>query len=236
MQRATRTDELVSSSRSLALVAVIVLLAGCNAGGPVIPKGWISAPADTVLMNTQRDDEPRLQVIICYGLMISHHSDLRVTCPGRRPVFWDPGGDFKENDPAYKRRHDLMYEHSPDVVEWWHYRSKQLDVLGGEPFMKVFEWDLTRDDAERLHAELLNGRDDAGEFKTQTMGGFCNVAVCDYLQRFAGQRVDMPGKMIWPNSLAEHLWTQRPNRVLVFEVKQPTVVYEQLQAVRRSEN
>ena len=229
MERAGSTDGLISVPQAMALVVAAVLLVGCNASGPVIPKGWRSYPIDSVLMNSRRDDEPRLQVIICYGLMISHHSDLRVTCPDRRPVFWDPGGDYKEKEWGYKRRHDVMYEHSPDLFEWWRHRSKQWD----EPFMKVFEWDLTRHDAERLHTEILKGCNNPGAFKTQTMGGFCNIAVCDYLQRFAKPRIDIPEKMIWPNSLAEHLWTQRPNRVLVFEANKSMLIYEPLRIVQQ---
>ena len=228
MDRDIQTDGSGFQWRVLALAAVAGLVTGCHIDGPEIPKGWVAAPAKRLLMDSRRDQDPRLQVIICYGWMMSHHSDLRLTCPQRAPLFWDPGGDFKENDPQYKRMNDLMHVHSPDVLEWWEYRSGQWR----EPFMKVFEWDLTRREAEQMHTILLQGCVEPGEFRTETHGGFCNIAVSGYLQRFAGPRVDVPDAMIWPDSLARHLWTQQPDRVLVFEGKKKALAYERPRAAR----
>jgi hypothetical protein len=112
---------------------------------------------------------------------MSHHSDLRLTCPQQPPLFWDPGGDYTEDDPNSVRRGDLMETRAPDLKQWWDYRRGARN----EPFMKVFEWDLSPSEARHMHEKLRVGRDAPEEFKTHTLGRFCNVAVFSFLQRYA---------------------------------------------------
>jgi hypothetical protein len=85
--------------------------------------------------------------------------------------------------------------------------------------VEVFEWDLTLDQAHELYDVLLNGTDKnhpAGKFSTTTMGGFCCVALSDFLHRFAKKTMNVPKSFFFPHDLARVLYTQSPRRVLAF--------------------
>jgi hypothetical protein len=48
------------------------------------------------------------------------------------------------------------------------------------------------------------------------MGGFCCVALSDFLHRFAGKIMTVPKSLFFPHDLARVLYTQSPKRVLAF--------------------
>ena len=95
--------------------------------------------------------------------------------------------------------------------------------------MKVFEWDLDPPEAGRLHEALRTGSkfsEDPDDFHTATAGGFCCIAVSEYLRRFGTPRIDVSSRYFWPHKLAQHLWSQSPDRVRVYERGEAVKVYE----------
>jgi hypothetical protein len=197
-----------------ALLLIICLLVGCvHAPAPFRPDSWVHTPID---MKSVADppDQPLLQVIIVYGPAWDHHSALRLVCPGRPVLFWDPGGSYGTFHQEDIRSKDLIRISPPDLEAYleftWNYSSVEVEV---------FEWDLTLEHAHELYDVLFNGTDKnhpAGRFTTTTMGGFCCVALSDFLHRFAGKTMTVPKSFFFPHDLARVLYTQSPKHVLAF--------------------
>ena len=208
----------------LGWLAALAFLSACHSGRPRIPDGWVAVPGPSIEAKQNRDDHARLQVIICYGRWLSNHSTVRLTSPDGHVLFWDPGGMYGRKDASIRRRADLLLSGAPDLGRWWHYREHGC----GEPFMKVFEWSVSSDQAKSLRDALIAGsRPPAvpGAFQTATAGGFCCIAVSEFLQRFGGPSIVVPTRMFWPHNLADHLWSQSPDRVVVFEAGGAVVAY-----------
>jgi hypothetical protein len=134
--------------------------------------------------------------------------------PGQPVLFWDPGGSYGTTLPEDVRSKDLIRINPPDLEMYlrhvWNFSSVEVEV---------FEWDLRPEQADELYAVLLNGTDKkhpAGRFTTTTMGGFCCVALSDFLRRFATKTMTVPRSFFFPYSLARVLYTQSPKRVLAF--------------------
>lgn len=198
----------------LPVLLLICLLMGCF-HAPLSSRlsSWENDPMD---MKSVADppDQSLLQVIIVYGHFWSHHSALRLLCPDRPVVFWDPGGSYGKDFPEEVRSKDLIKVNPPDlemfVQHIWKFTSIEVDV---------FEWDLKPGYARALYDVLVNGTDrhhPAGQFTTSTVGMFCTVKVSDFLHRFAGKTMTVPKSYFFPNSLAKVLYTQSPKRVLSF--------------------
>lgn len=211
----------------IALIGLVVsILCGCHYGVPA-PDGWVGrpSPAGFVVGDGDPIDQARLQVLIHYGYMYSNHSTLRLICPGQPVLFWDPGGTYGDEDPTMGRNCDLLLTNPPTVEQWWAYRNKGCN----EPIMAVFEWGLPDELARRLHTTLLNGTDEnhpQGTFHSDIAGWACCVAICDFLMRFASDRLAVPRTWMLPRNLGRHLWTQSPDRVHIFRADKPTMVYE----------
>ena len=197
-----------------ALLLIICLLVGCvHAPAPSRPNSWVHTPID---MKSVADPphQPLLQVIIVSGPAWDHHSALRLVCPGRPVLFWDPGGGYGAGLPEDVRSRDLIRINQPDLETYlqhiWHFSSLEVEV---------FEWGLKPEDAAELYGVLLTGTDKnhpSGRFTTTTMGFFCTVAVSDFLHRFAGKTLTVPKSFFLPEHLARVLYTQSPKRVLAF--------------------
>ena len=212
-------------ARIAAIGFVFSVLCGCHYGVPA-PKGWVGQPIDS---DQAGSDDPnnrgRLQVLIHYGYMYSNHSTMRLTCPDRPVLFWDPGGTYGDEDPSVGRKRDLLLAKPPTVEQWWAYRTKNCN----EPIMAMFEWDLSDELACRLHTTLLSGTDEShprGTFHSDIASWDCCVAICDFLIRFADDKLMVPRRWILPRNLGRHLWTQSPGRVYIFRAQKPTMVYE----------
>lgn len=227
------------------IVFVWYCLAGCHLGGPVIPvDGWtgkmvsaeviepVALSSGTSVVNESGDigDKAvdRLQVIICYGSLMSDHTALRLLREGYEPVFWDPAGSYRISDKEVKRAGDLIVRKQPTIETYWLWRNKACNNIG----MEVFEWIISAQEAEKLHTILLNGCDSKqpeGEFITNTLGLFCAKAVSDFLKRFgpaSGPHIEHCTMI--PHKLAGQLWQQRPNFVYVFSDDQPLIQYTKI--------
>jgi hypothetical protein len=198
----------------LTLLLFISFLVGCiHAPAPYRPSNWVNRPIDLKSV-ADPPDQPLLQIIIVYGPAWDHHSALRLVCPGRPVLFWDPGGSYGTTFPEDVRSKDLIKINPPDLEAYlqhiWHFSSVEVEV---------FEWDLKPEHARELYNVLLNGTDKnhpAGRFTTTTLGMFCTVAVSDFLHRFATKTMTVPKSYFFPHNLAKVLYTQSPKRVLAF--------------------
>lgn len=224
---------------SIALLLMTAgLVGGCHHAG-TIPHGWRGEPlppdafaSHPVQSQTPGNGDDRagdgdrgqLQVFICYGKVLSNHCVLRLTAPGKQTLMWDPGGTYGQFDPKYARRHDVLTQNATSVDQWWRYRRDGCL----EPVMEVFQWELDPGQANRLHALLLTGEDPTDPTQTFEPSGAalqCSNKVSEFLMRFADGRPFVPHKMFWPHDLGEHLWTQSPDRVMVFKRNGPAYVY-----------
>jgi hypothetical protein len=198
----------------LALLLSVCLPVGCiHAPAPYRPTSWVNARID---MKSVADipNQPLLQVIIVYGPWWDHHSALRLVCPDRPVLFWDPGGSYGTTLPEDVRSKDLIRINPPDLEMYlrhvWNYSSAEVEV---------FEWDLSLEHAHELYDVLSNGTNKShpeGRFTTTTMGGFCCIALSDFLHRFATKTMTVPKSFFFPHNLARVLYTQSPKRVLAF--------------------
>jgi len=216
------------------LFLLLGLAAGCHHGG-LAPAGWTGEPIDPQQITSNEDpSQATLQVVICYGKVFSNHTALRLIAPGRQTLMWDPGGTYSQADPTRARRHDVLTQNAPTIDEWWRYRRDGCL----EPVMEVFQWPLEAQQADRLHALLTRYQDPADpaqSFEPDAGGLQCCKKVSEYLMRFADGRPAVKEIMFWPHELGEHLWTQSPDRVIIFRRDGPAYVYRQGSASTASE-
>jgi hypothetical protein len=209
----------------LTLLLFICLLMGCfHAPASYRPNTWEHVPID---MKSVGDlpGQSLLQVIIVYGRWWDYHTALRLVCPDRPVVFWDPGGSYGDTLPAEVksevRRKDLIKINPPDLTMYLQHIWNHIGVE-----VEVFEWDLKPEYACELYDVLVNGTDKnhpAGRFTTSTTGMFCADKVSDFLHRFAGKTMMVPKSFFLPHNLAKVLYTQSPKRVLSFRRGRQTV-------------
>jgi hypothetical protein len=207
----------------LALPLLLFLFVGCIHGPAAYrPTNWDYARVDLKAV-ADIPNQPLLQVIIVYGPWWGHHSALRLVCSDRPVLFWDPGGSYGAFHKEDIRSKDLIVKDPPGLEEYlqfsWNYNNVEVEV---------FEWDLETEYAHELYDVLFNGTDrnhPAGRFKTATMGGFCCVALSDFLHRFATKIMTVPKSYFFPHNLARVLYTQSPKRVLAFR-RGKQVIYD----------
>jgi hypothetical protein len=226
--------------RTAVLVLLLCgLLVGCHRAGTV-PPGWRGepvaelfttphgyGPAEPAGLGNGAPATGTLQVFVCYGVVLSNHTAVRLEAPGLRPLMWDPGGMYKHDDPSRARVHDVLTQNAATVEEWWRYRRD--DCI--EPIVEMFEWSLKADQARRLHAILLtheDPRDPSQTFEPDAGGLQCSKRVSEFLSRFADGRPDVPDRYFWPHNLGEHLWTQSPDRVVVFRRDGDSLAYRRV--------
>ncbi|GAB4108203.1 MAG: hypothetical protein Kow00105_14540 [Phycisphaeraceae bacterium] len=206
---------------------------GCHHAG-ILPAGWRPAAADTnSLGNGIHDELPdseisqqpgRLQIIICYGELISNHTALRLVTPGKPTLVWDPGGSFMHDNPTYGRKRDVLTQNAPTLEQWWAYRRDGCQ----EPIMHVYEWAITPRQAQRLYHVLTRFHDPLDpkvRFNPDAPALQCCKKTCEFLQQFADGAPDVPERFFWPHQLGDHLWGQHPGRVLIYRAGRPVEVY-----------
>jgi hypothetical protein len=207
-----------------ALFAVCILTSCIHAPAPHLPSSWIGTCTELEILNN-RPEKARLQVIIASGVIWDNHTALRLVTPGKPVVFWDPGGGYGTAPGDDVRRKDLIVVNPPDLETYLPFRWENYDAA-----VEIFEWDLEPAYANELYEILTRGADDnhpAGRFSTRSMGLMCSIAVSDFLSRFATELMDVPDTFFWPHTLARVLYTQSPDRVLVFRRRQQPMIYVQ---------
>jgi hypothetical protein len=196
------------------ILLFICLVMGCvHSPAPYRPTNWINTQINLKSV-ADPPDQPLLQIIIIYGHWWCHHSALRLVCPDRPVLFWDPGGGYGIFHQEDIRSKDLIQINPPDLETYlqyiWNFSSVEVEV---------FEWDLKPEYARELYDMLLRGTDKkhpVGRFTTTTMGLFCSVSLSDFLHRFATKTMTVPKSFFFPHDLARVLYTQSPKRVLAF--------------------
>ena len=175
---------------------------------------------------------PKLQIIITYSELYCTHSALRLEQSGRPVVFWDPGGTYGINAAVadqpllrgdVKKTNDLIIHQAPTIPAYWDFSYE-----GSDHAMEVFEWDLSDQRAERIYEFLLASagiNENQSDFQTGTAGGFCSVAISEFLSRFPGEPFHVPLTYFFPHDLAEQLYTRHPDRVIVLRRDQPPTEY-----------
>jgi hypothetical protein len=207
-----------------ALFAVCILASCIHAPAPHLPSTWIGTYTDLESI-TNRPAKARLQVIIASGVVMDNHTALRLVTPGQPVVFWDPGGGYGTAPGEDVRRKDLIVVNPPDLETYLPFRWENYDAA-----VEIFEWDLEPAYAYKLYQTLTQGTEKnhpAGRFTTRSMGLMCSIAVSDFLNRFAADIMDVPTTYFWPHKLARVLYSQSPDRVLVFRRRKQPMVYIQ---------
>ena len=208
----------------------LVLLVLLSANGcfhlPVqhLPASWTGTPMD-LSETADRPDEAKLQIIIAAGIVMDNHAALRMTCPGRVPLFWDAGGNYARETQFTDRRNDIIIKDPPDIPSYVKWREHLHDES-----IEIFEWNLDAAQACRLYDILVHGTDKdhpAGKFRSSTPGLFCSTAISDFLMRFAGETITLEETYFWPSELAGALYTQSPDRVIVIRPKASIKAYTQ---------
>jgi hypothetical protein len=190
-----------------------LMLTGCH-GGMAIPGTWTPAS----LVDVNNSESGRMQVILCFGPVFSNHSVLRLECPDRPPLLWDPGGMYGTSDPTIERVRDVVHTNVPTAQQFWAYRRDAC----GEEFHYIYEWDLDEASAKAKYDVLLGQTDD---FETGSAGGMCCKAICSFLNRYASDQVTVPANWTFPHDLGRHLFTQPVDRLRVFRKGETQKVY-----------
>jgi hypothetical protein len=130
------------------LLLLTCLIVSCvHAPAPYRPSSWPNTPVD---MKSVEDNpnHPLLQVILVYGPWWCHHSALRLVCPDRSVLFWDPGGSYGTPEQTEVRSKDVIRINPPDLEAYlrftWDYSTVEVEV---------FEWDLTSDQAHERNRQ-----------------------------------------------------------------------------------
>jgi hypothetical protein len=206
----------------------LVFLTGCtylpkpHRPTPHLPDAWSAVAADFTTI-ADRPEQARLQIIIAYGQLVDNHAALRLVGPRRPVLFWDPGGGYNKQTAPHTRWNDIIVEDPPDLQAYLAFRRTHYDAA-----VEVFEWHITAGQADELYDVLRYGTDadhPAGRFSSSTAGLFCSTAISDFLRRFAGDIMTVSDTYFWPNELAQALYTQSPDRVIVFRAADAPVIY-----------
>ena len=217
-------------TRSTYLIALLALqsivFSGCVVGpSPSLPATWVKHSDYVQTITTTTTHQAKLQVFVAYSGMASSHSALRLVASNGQAIFWDPAGDYGQFDDDWydqyghqfenvNRVNDLIIDNAPDMktIIRWRWTIDDTSV-------EVFEWDLSKTQAQKLREVLLNGTGDdhpAGSFSSWTPPFFCTMATSDFLSRFASPMIQLPKRYFFPHNLAKALYSQSPSRVRVF--------------------
>ena len=219
------------------LTVLLLLAVGINAGccfhrsyPPMLPKSWNANECDAKSL----DDIPghaKLHVMVMYHTTSCKHTALRLYCPSKGPLFWDPAGAFATQirylGPAArhnrdfatkrymdaKRRNDVMSEKVPTLNQYLDWR-KAINTHAVE----IFEFNITDSEAEELYAILRYGTKRShpkGRFSTKAIGLTCGLSVARFLHRFAEEVVEVD-TVFFPHNLAKQLYEENPDRVIIY--------------------
>ena len=207
--------------------------AGCcfhSSYPPMLPGGWNANECDPKSL----DDKPgqaKLHVMVMYHKNSCKHTALRLFCPSKGPLFWDPAGAFATQirylGPAArhhrefatkrymdaKRTDDVMSEKVPTLNQYMDWR-KAINTHAVE----IFEFNLTDSEAEELYTILHYGTKRShpkGRFSTKAIGLTCGLSVARFLHRFAEDIVEVD-TVFFPHNLAKQLYNEKPDRVVIY--------------------
>ena len=202
------------------LIVLFLFGVGINAGccfhslyPPMLPGSWNANECDPKSL----DDKPgqaKLHVMVMYHKNSCKHTALRLFCPSKGPLFWDPAGAFAtKRYMDAKRTDDVMSEKVPTLNQYMDWR-KAINTHAVE----IFEFNLTDSEAEELYTILHYGTKRShpkGRFSTKAIGLTCGLSVARFLHRFAEDIVEVD-TVFFPHNLAKQLYKENPDRVVVY--------------------
>lgn len=210
----------------LAAVAGIAMT-GCTSTRPNIPSDWrIAAPHTGEISghHTVTGEVVRrplntgvMQVIVAYGPVLQTHAAIRLEAGPDRIVHWDPGGDFGRRDPGFNRVNDVMSGASSSLQRIWHFRRSTC----GNDAMLVFEFDQPIRHVAMLQDTLVQSAKKpsaSGSFKTMTTPSQCARNICKFLRERSPNQPFVPKLWLYPHEVGEHMWTQNPDRVILYRL------------------
>ena len=214
-------------SRTILVLALALTCTGCihHLGGAKKPtKGWEKHPADCAVLTDPRPAKPTLRIFACHSFWYGDHAAIWVGSPSGIWTFWDPAGWYAD-DKKIPSKADVMCQPF-DLQTYWRWRSVDYDGLD----MMVFEWDITEAAARRLHYLLTSGC-----YPTDTWAGLCCFNVCSFIERYLPGICSPPFLFaISPGCLGDMLWSQNPDRVIVFHKGCRTKIWYPLQIMTGS--
>jgi hypothetical protein len=214
----------------------VSLQAGCcyhSSNPPMLPKAWYGLECNEKSLE-DNPEQSKLHVMVMYRGTSCVHTTLRVYCRSKGPLFWDPAGSFasrhryagqarrymRYDAPVNEgpvRENDVLVEKGPSLNQYLDWR-KRIDTDAVE----IFEFNISDEQAEEIWTVIRYGTKRShpkGRFSTNAMGGLCGLSVAKYLHRFAEDIVKVD--TVWhPHSLAEQLYKEKPDRVIVYRDKQ----------------
>lgn len=199
----------------LLLAVYLACPMGCASAPPEAPEAWSGSRLPITDATAFDGPTSALQVLICHGQVHGTHTGLRLLRENQETIFWDPAGAYGKNRDDLHRRRDVFVSGAPGMAEYVRWRFDGAE----DSAVSLFEWRLSPERAAYF-AGILTGTAEAPQgqeaFDTTTIGLFCCRAVCEFLDRFARDEMSIPKYWFRPEHLAEHLWTQDPDRVGIF--------------------
>lgn len=179
---------------------------------PFVPKELEKIPGGEKVKECGSDISC-LQIFILYGSMGCSHAAIRLQVTENDTVFWDPAGGYGiAGSVRATRVKDLVIKPVPTVNEYLQFRT-EVPTEAAE----IFEFWLERSDAEYLLSVLRQNSEKGNAdilFDTQGVGLFCSYHISEFLEKFAG-RVIIVKQAFLPHNLAQQLYGENPDRVLV---------------------
>lgn len=225
--RCAISDVVQMRGRLLSFLLCIALLYGCGpVPVPTPPENWA---ARTPRVEDALDRRgAKLQIMVTYDAEFSTHAALRLDRNGTGPIFWDPAGRYGEIENGGSRANltrinDLIVANPPTVESYWESSVNASDIA-----MEVFEWSLSdRQAAEVIHLLLAGAGiiDERVPFQTKTSKPFCSIAISDFLRRLEEGPVQLSDSYLIPHRLAQALYAQGPDRVVIFRRGRESVAY-----------
>lgn len=184
----------------------LLLLAGCaHYPLPNLPDDFKASVVSKDVLE-DKPDVASMQVLIMYGAIVCNHTALRLHCPSKGVLFWDPGGGYAtEGFVKTKRYKNVIRDNPPTVNDYMHWRT-----LIPTSSSEIFVWEGQTHEICKLYDYIdkasLQGRYNG--FKTQTPGLFCSTAVSNFLQDKAQSFINVEGAF-FPHNLSKKLHEEK---------------------------
>ncbi len=207
-----------SSIRKILFLCVSILgctiYSGCmHYSTPMLPKSWKANMCSAKSLE-DTPEQPKLHVMVMYHKYSCWHTALRVYCPKKGSLFWDPGGRYatEGRHAGSIRFNDVIIEKVPTVNGYLEWRKRiHTDAV------EIFEYNLGDHEAEEFWTILRYGTERShpkGAFKTSANGGRCGLSVAKFLHRF-GEKIAEVDTVFFPHNLAKQLYNTAPDRVII---------------------
>ena len=205
--------------KKIILVLTVFFLSGClHLAAPHAPENW--KKNSTIVEPSVLEDDPDkavLQVLIMSGPIHCAHTALRLYCPGKGPLFWDPAGGYgrEEDYPTVERRYDVFVNNlAPTLNDYLKFR-----VFLPTATTEIFQWSPDAKTVcgyyDTLANEGLTHRDKSF-FNTTSKGVHCNLSVSQFLRDHA-EGFSGVEKKFFPHDLSDRLYKLKPEKVYIFK-------------------